>query len=254
MGFICVVCHNPASTDVSQRQALTAAGVDGPWEQTIDMKPHIHKIHSDAYRATQPNYAPWIIDGFGGSVNNFSDVVLPQDVGNCYACHSNPSSGPTYYPGDTLMQAMTTDTGLSKNPADPTTPGNPISTTPTMAARTSCHEASLERFWSASAGMHLALHERCDLNLDYTHAPSYATTVTLVGGLAQVFPRTRPRSTRCTSTSAIAGPPRRRCTCAMRMRDTIRATGRSRESGRRPRRIGSASGAARTNRTSTWSV
>jgi OmcA/MtrC family decaheme c-type cytochrome len=144
----CVVCHNPASTDVSQRQALTAPGVDGLWEQTIDLKHHIHEIHSDAFRQTQPNYTPWIIYGFGQSVNNFSDVVFPQDVGNCYACHSNPDSGPTFYPGDTLMQAMTTDTGLSKNPANPAppaagSPGNPISTTPTMAACTGCHEASL---------------------------------------------------------------------------------------------------------------
>jgi hypothetical protein len=143
----CVVCHNPASTDISQRfsmgQPLTAPGVDGLWEQTIDFKHHIHEIHSDAWRRTQPNYTPWIIYGFGGSVNNFSDVVFPQDSGNCYACHANPSTGPTFYPGDTLMQAMTTDTGLSQMPANPASPGNPISTTPTMAACTGCHEASL---------------------------------------------------------------------------------------------------------------
>ena len=144
----CVVCHNPASTDVSQRRALTAPGIDGLWEQTIDFKHHIHEIHSDAWRRTQPNYTPWIIYGFGGSVNNFSDIVFPQDSGNCYACHSNPASGPTFYPGDPLMQAMTTNTGLSQNPANPApptpgSPGNPVSTTPTMAACTGCHEASL---------------------------------------------------------------------------------------------------------------
>jgi len=44
------------------------------------------------------------------------------------------------------------------------------------------------RFWSASAGAHLSLHERWDLNLDYTHAPSYANSDTIVGGLAQPFP------------------------------------------------------------------
>jgi OmcA/MtrC family decaheme c-type cytochrome len=144
----CVVCHNPASTDVSQRTALTAPGIDGLWEQTIDFKHHIHEIHSDAWRRTQPNYTPWIIYGFGGSINNFSDVVFPQDSGNCYACHSTPASGPTFYPGDPLMQAETTDTGLSNNPAIPAapapgSPGNPISTTPNMAACTGCHEASL---------------------------------------------------------------------------------------------------------------
>lgn len=45
-----------------------------------------------------------------------------------------------------------------------------------------------ERFWSASAGMHLSLRERWDLNVNYTHAPSYANTDTVVGGLAQAFP------------------------------------------------------------------
>ena len=145
----CVVCHNPASTDISERvvagQPMTTVGVDGLWEQTIDFKHHIHEIHSDAWRQTQPNYTPWIIYGFGGSVNNFSDVVFPQDSGNCYACHSTPASGATatFYPGDSLMQAMTTDTGLSQQPSNPASPGNPISTTPTMAACTGCHEASL---------------------------------------------------------------------------------------------------------------
>ncbi len=145
----CVVCHNPASTDISERvvagQPMTTVGVDGLWEQTIDFKHHIHEIHSDAWRQTQPNYTPWIIYGFGGSVNNFSDVVFPQDSGNCYACHSTPASGATatFYPGDSLMQAMTTDTGLSQQPSNPASPGNPISMTPTMAACTGCHEASL---------------------------------------------------------------------------------------------------------------
>ena len=45
-----------------------------------------------------------------------------------------------------------------------------------------------ERFWSTSAGLHLVLRARWDLNVDYTHAPSYADTDTLVGGLAQAFP------------------------------------------------------------------
>ena len=82
------------------------------------LQDHIREIHSDAWQQTQPNYTPWIIYGFGGSVNNFSDVVFPQDSGNCYACHSTPASGATatFYPGDSLMQAMTTDTGLSQQP------------------------------------------------------------------------------------------------------------------------------------------
>ncbi len=45
-----------------------------------------------------------------------------------------------------------------------------------------------ERYWSTSAGLHLVLQTRWDLNLEYAHAPSYANTNTVIGGLAQAFP------------------------------------------------------------------
>jgi len=131
---VCVACHNPASTDVSQRQALTAPGVDGLWEQSINFRFMIHALHAGSDRAAAG--VPTVIYAFGGSISDFSDVVFPGQLNDCAMCHN---SG-TYYPvDDTTVQATTFDTGLSKNPADATTPGNPISTSANMAVCSACH-------------------------------------------------------------------------------------------------------------------
>ncbi len=101
---VCVACHNPASTDVSMRQSLAAAtpGIDGLWEQSIDFKYMIHSIHDGSDRGAAG--VPFVVYGFGGSVNNFSDVVYPGQINRCDACHV----GTSYYPvDDTAVQATT---------------------------------------------------------------------------------------------------------------------------------------------------
>jgi OmcA/MtrC family decaheme c-type cytochrome len=133
---VCVACHNPASTDVSQRQSLTATtpGIDGLWEQTIDFKHMIHAIHDGSVRGAAGS--PFVIYGFGGSVNNFTDVVYPGQLNRCDACHT----GASYYPvDDSAVQATTFATGLSKQAPNPTTAGNPISTSANMSVCSGCH-------------------------------------------------------------------------------------------------------------------
>jgi OmcA/MtrC family decaheme c-type cytochrome len=133
---VCVACHNPASTDVGMRQTLTATtpGIDGLWEETIDFKHMIHAIHDGSVRGAAG--APFVIYGFGGSVNNFTDVVYPGQLNRCDACHV----GTSYYPvDDTAVQATTFYTGLSKELPNPTTVGNPISTSANMAVCSACH-------------------------------------------------------------------------------------------------------------------
>jgi len=131
---VCVVCHNPASTDVSMRQALTAPGIDALWEQTIDFKHMIHAIHDGSVRGAAGS--PFVIYGFGGSINNFTDVVYPGQLNRCDACHV----GTSYYPvDDTAVQATTFLTGLSKETPNPTTVGNPISTSANMSVCSACH-------------------------------------------------------------------------------------------------------------------
>jgi OmcA/MtrC family decaheme c-type cytochrome len=134
----CVACHNPASTDVGMRQTLTAAGIDGLWEQTIDFKHMIHAVHDGSVRGAAG--FPFVIYGFGGSVNNFTDVVYPGQINRCDACHV----GTSYYPvNDSNVQATTFFTGLSKQSPNPTTPGNPIATSANMSVCSACHVDAL---------------------------------------------------------------------------------------------------------------
>jgi OmcA/MtrC family decaheme c-type cytochrome len=131
----CVVCHNPASTDVSERQALTAPGVDGLWEQTIDFKVMIHALHDGNNLAAAGS--PFVIYGYGGSVSNFASVVYPGYLNRCDACHV----GTSYYPvADSAVQATTLITGLSTQIPNPTTVGNPIATSANMALCSACHK------------------------------------------------------------------------------------------------------------------
>jgi OmcA/MtrC family decaheme c-type cytochrome len=135
---VCVTCHNPASTDVGMRQTLTAVGIDGLWEQTIDFKHMIHAIHDGSVRGAAG--VPFAIYGFGGSVNNFTDVVYPGQLNRCDACHV----GTSYYPVvDSAVQATTFVTGLSKQTPNPTTIGSPISTSANMAVCSACHVDAL---------------------------------------------------------------------------------------------------------------
>jgi OmcA/MtrC family decaheme c-type cytochrome len=133
---VCVACHNPASTDVGMRQTLTATtpGIDGLWEQTIDFKHMIHAIHDGSVRGAAG--APFVIYGYGGSVNNFTDVVYPGQLNRCDACHVSTS----YYPvNDSAVQATTFLTGLSKAPPNAATVGHPIATSANMSVCSGCH-------------------------------------------------------------------------------------------------------------------
>jgi len=137
---VCVACHNPASTDVSQRQALspTVPGIDGLWEQTIDFKHMIHALHNGSVGAAAGSL--FVIYGYGGSINNFSDVVYPGQINRCDACHV----GTSYYPvNDSAVQATTLLTGLSTQSPNLTTVGNPIATSANMSVCSACHVDAL---------------------------------------------------------------------------------------------------------------
>jgi OmcA/MtrC family decaheme c-type cytochrome len=108
----CVVCHNSGNADAQSGN-------------TLDMKVLAHKVHSGAKLpsvvadTTNKGMVPaagigYVIYGYGGSVNNFNEVVWPQDVRNCTTCH---------------------------NTADPnTTEAGTYATNPTAAACGACHD------------------------------------------------------------------------------------------------------------------
>ncbi|MFZ0469608.1 MAG: OmcA/MtrC family decaheme c-type cytochrome [Thiogranum sp.] len=98
-GQLCVLCHNPSNTDVSQRPKDGTTGlplvspVDGKQEESIDFKRLIHGIHAasasnfDGTDAHGFRTKGLVIYGFGGSANDFSDVRFPGVLSKCETCH-----------------------------------------------------------------------------------------------------------------------------------------------------------------------
>jgi OmcA/MtrC family decaheme c-type cytochrome len=76
----CPLCHNPNGTDASERPAAQ----DPP--QSINFRTLIHKIHSGVNLTN-----PYVIYGFGGSVNNFNGILFPGNLADCAKCHVNNS-------------------------------------------------------------------------------------------------------------------------------------------------------------------
>lgn len=71
---LCVLCHNSGS-------------VDPDTGNTVDFKVMIHKIHMGENLPSVQAGTPYEIIGYNQSVNDYSDVVFPQDVRNCARCH-----------------------------------------------------------------------------------------------------------------------------------------------------------------------
>ena len=141
---VCVICHNPAATDINQRKGATMTAsascpqglvstIDGRCEQTIDFKRMIHMIHASEL---QQSGSPFVIYGFGNNPVNFDEVTYPpgSKIGQCETCHEPD----TYYPVDpTLVQATTTNTGASI-----TSQTDDTGITPNTAVCSGCHTDS----------------------------------------------------------------------------------------------------------------
>lgn len=126
----CVFCHNPDNTDSSTRAQSTVAAYKAQAPQGINFNLLVHRIH---YGINQPASRPYIVIGYGGSTNNFSDILFPglspsgavNDLANCSFCHVNSTEQ------DDLAL-----TGLNAV-TDPQGPINPIQ--PFSSACTGCH-------------------------------------------------------------------------------------------------------------------
>ncbi len=119
----CLECHSPAQTDSALRPAAQAPS------QSIDFPVLIHRLHfgaqGQALAAAGPvQFTPFVIWGFGGSANDFSNVLFPGDVRDCAKCHVNES-----------QELPVPATRVAVNsPRDYINP-----TPPTTAACTACH-------------------------------------------------------------------------------------------------------------------
>jgi OmcA/MtrC family decaheme c-type cytochrome len=130
----CVICHNPNNTDYSTRKTDPAAIARGDQLAQIDFKRMIHMIHTGA----DLEQKPYIIYGFGGTPNDFSDLLFPGDRRDCAKCHVTVP-GPTYlmppFPGTAI--------GSIVAHLDPAT-GNEVvdgRLGPIRSVCTACHDA-----------------------------------------------------------------------------------------------------------------
>lgn len=95
----CVLCHNPSNTDFTVRVNATNATDKALPNQGINLNLLVHRIHFGPNAADQGAKNPYIVVGFGGSHNDFSDTLFPPfsptgsagDTRNCSICHLNNS-------------------------------------------------------------------------------------------------------------------------------------------------------------------
>ena len=95
----CVMCHNPSNTDASVRGNATNAADKALPAQGINLNLLVHRIHFGDNAAAAGTKNPYIVVGFGGSHNDFSDVLYPPfsptggagDTRNCSICHVKSS-------------------------------------------------------------------------------------------------------------------------------------------------------------------
>ncbi len=130
---VCVACHNPNMTDIHVRPTDASGnhvpGVDGKIEQAVDFKTMIHSIHAAGFRENS-----FVVYGFRGSVNDFSDIGFPGEIGNCESCH---------LPGTYALPLASGVLGTTIDTADETTPDDDGNITPTAAVCSSCHDSTL---------------------------------------------------------------------------------------------------------------
>jgi OmcA/MtrC family decaheme c-type cytochrome len=136
----CVTCHNANATDIGRRPTLSDAGAvnaDGKAEEAIDFKYMIHKIHA----------ADIVVYGFGGSVNDFTEVRYPQRLTNCTACHTDDGFYPVSFDSGVLATTIDTGTVAGSGVVD-NDPLNDVNVTPNTSACSSCHS-------DAEAALHM---------------------------------------------------------------------------------------------------
>ncbi len=124
----CVLCHNASNTDVARRSMSQVESDRTQPPQGVNFNLLVHRIHTGE---NLPANRPYIVVGFGGSHNDFSDVRYP-------------AMAPTGAPGDTRNCAMCHVNGSEQNlptgvnaVVDPQGPINPVQAV--TSACTGCH-------------------------------------------------------------------------------------------------------------------
>jgi OmcA/MtrC family decaheme c-type cytochrome len=145
---LCVVCHNPNQTDVNYRYLSTADARIGAAEAPIDFKTMVHSIHAGGFRKT-----PFVVIGFGSSVNDFSEVRFPSELRkSCLKCHVEVGGkGSFELPLKSAVLGTTVATQSKYQVASgaersiDVDPANDLKITPTAATCSACHDNSEAR-------------------------------------------------------------------------------------------------------------
>ena len=144
---VCAVCHNPNATDASRRPATTAGvltgGTDGKLEESIDFKTMIHGIHAGQAGKGGFRTKGITVYGFGGSVNDFSNVVFPGELNDCTTCHTGTSyqlTGAWDAPTANGILGSTISTDASATDA-----ADNLKITPIAAVCSSCHDNAVAK-------------------------------------------------------------------------------------------------------------
>jgi OmcA/MtrC family decaheme c-type cytochrome len=95
----CVMCHNPSNTDSSVRSSATNATDKSLPAQGINFNLMVHRIHFGPNAAADGAKNPYVVVGFGGSHNDFSNTLFPPmsptgstgATQNCSMCHTSSS-------------------------------------------------------------------------------------------------------------------------------------------------------------------
>jgi OmcA/MtrC family decaheme c-type cytochrome len=131
---LCVTCHQPQTFDPDTGN-------------TVDFKVMIHKIHRGENLPSVVAGTPYVIIGNNQSVNDFSTVVLPQDIRNCATCHAPPATqAPNWYvfPGRAACASCHDEVNFVTGANHP---GGPQADDTQCAA---CHAPEGGREWDAS--------------------------------------------------------------------------------------------------------
>ena len=137
----CVICHNPSGTDAPVRGSAQVASDKTAPPQGINLNLLVHRIHQGADLLVNAPNRPYIVVGFQGSHNNFSD---PNDKESGVLPARYPAMSPTGATGNVQACAMCHVNGSEQNlpdgknaVTDPQGPINPIQ--PIASACTGCH-------------------------------------------------------------------------------------------------------------------
>ncbi len=95
----CNACHDPLALHGGFRRDVKLCAmchydgvIDPDTGNSVDLRVMIHKIHRGENLPSVEAGTPYQIIGFNQGVNDYSEVVFPQDVRNCTTCHTTDTS------------------------------------------------------------------------------------------------------------------------------------------------------------------